>query len=104
MIRTGPISEQIKKFKKRIGRNVKMIRTNSGLTAEEFASWLNISRSHLFRLETAQANSIDFCLLYNLGKQTTDLDRLFREDIEKIISQRNKELFLNRKESKKWKE
>ncbi len=94
--------EQIQKFKVRVGKNIKMMRINSGLTANDFASKLKISRTHLFRLENATAKAIDFSFIYNMGKTLTDLDRIFREDIEKLIKTRNDELFLNRKAEKKW--
>ncbi len=94
----------IQNFKERVGRNIKMLRNNSGVTGEEFAEKLGISRSHLHRLENAKAYGFSFEGLYNMGKEFTDLDRLFREDIEAMIAARNKELIFNRQEEKSWKE
>ena len=92
----------IQLFKERVGRNIRMIRQNSGITGEEFAKKLGISRSHLHRLEYAKAYGIVFTAMYNLGKEVVDLDRLFREDMEAIITARNQEEFYTRREDKQW--
>lgn len=92
----------IQLFKERFGRNIRMIRQNSGITGEEFAKKLGISRSHLHRLEYAKAYGIVFTAMYNLGKEGVDLDRLFREDIEATITARNREDYYTRGEDKQW--
>ncbi len=92
----------IQLFKERVGRNIRMIRQNAGITGEEFAKKLDISRSHLHRLEYAKAYGIVFTAMYNLGKEGIDLDRLFREDIEATIAARNQEELYTRGQDKKW--
>jgi transcriptional regulator with XRE-family HTH domain len=71
---------KITKFKELIGQNIRLFRKVSGLTGEQFAKELGISRNHLFNLENAKAYGIVYNAVHYIGERT-DLNRFFKEDI-----------------------
>ncbi|HIS87938.1 TPA: helix-turn-helix transcriptional regulator [Candidatus Avigastranaerophilus faecigallinarum] len=57
----------IKKIRNKIGRNIKSLRIEKGLSQEKLAEYVNISREHLSCLERGKY-SINIETLYNIAK------------------------------------
>ena len=56
----------IKKIRNKIGRNIKSLRIEKGLSQEKLAEYVNISREHLSCLERGKY-SINIETLYNIA-------------------------------------
>lgn len=57
----------IRKIRNKIGRNIKSLRIEKGLSQEKLAEYVNISREHLSCLERGKY-SINIETLYNIAK------------------------------------
>ena len=73
----GPVMAD---FKELIGRNMRALRKATGLTGEQFARYLGVSRTHLYMLETGRSLNIRYNALYRLSKET-NLDNFFKKSI-----------------------
>lgn len=72
----------IENFKKQLGRNIKLLRMMSGLTGEDFAKSIGVSRNHLYCLERGTAYGIVIEALFHINNRTNISD-LLNEDITK---------------------
>lgn len=88
--------ERLKLFKKRIGRNILTMRKISGLTGEEFAISIGISRTHLYHIERGDAYNFVFDALYHLNNKISlssffkeDLSENFNENIDNFLKDNN---------------
>jgi transcriptional regulator with XRE-family HTH domain len=68
-----------KDLRDRISNNLKILRKCSGMTGEQFAKFLGISRCHLYSLERGKAERIIIDSLCSLDK-ITNLGSFFEDD------------------------
>jgi transcriptional regulator with XRE-family HTH domain len=82
-------SPTMTRFKETFGRNLKLWRTASGMTGEEFCRHLGLSRSHLYLIEMGKAGSLGFSALYRI-KEAMDMNTFFNKEItDEIIKDRD---------------
>lgn len=68
-------------FKKRLANNIKLIRRASGLTGDDFATKIGVSRTYLYKLETATAATLALDTILKLTYQVDNMDDLFNKDM-----------------------
>jgi transcriptional regulator with XRE-family HTH domain len=79
------IPQEIIDFRKKVGKNLRLMRESLNMTQNDLADDYNIPRIQIHRLENGKARYLDFAFLYKMSKDLDVLVKVFRENMPKVI-------------------
>lgn len=79
-MRQKAYNPKLKRFKELLGSNMRLLRKVSGLTGEQFAKEIGISRNHLFNIENAKAYGLVYDALHYIS-QKADMNKFLKNDL-----------------------
>lgn len=75
------VPSEVLDFRKKVGKNLRMIRKSLNLTQDEFSINYNIPRVQVSRLEHGKSRYLDFVFIFELSHNIEVLTKLFNQDI-----------------------
>lgn len=74
------VPSEVLEFRKKVGKNLKIIRNSLNLTQVEFATEYDLPKIQVSRLERGKSRYMDFVFIYKLSKKKRILEQLFEQD------------------------